>query len=463
MSPEGTSPQFPQGLPNDAEDVSWALSTGQAMWNRGDAVEAIRWLKRASDAASEAGADDRAFALARAAAELKIASGAGTMTPQPPDVRPAQPVIPAPPPPLASPNRPAAFAPPSRAPAPHGAPSPPPHRPPTTPPPGGSYGAPAGYGSASHEAAEYGAPHAQRGARPGATTLQSPALATPSPRPGPSVTPPPGAVVSGSGPTPSSRPRPPAGGSVAPPTSARGSGSGGPVSQRSGTVQMSATPPAPPTPFPSAFPAPVRPFGPSPSPSTAGMAAVTTNGAALAHTSIHADPSPLSEDDEEEAGEATILNQPSPLANAVTDPPLRLIDDVPTMARVQPFELTGALDSRPPAAGSSRAPQPRASASAAPAPSVEPPSQMITPSAPDVVAREVEKSTPPPVGLDLPPARGPLATPASAAVPAMRGWLHRVDGVARVSPFTSPKPEGAVEIIVLSADESVNLLEYLSS
>ena len=66
---------FPQALPNDPEDVAWALSTGQAMWSRGDIPEAIRWIKRASESASDAGADDRAFALARAAADLKMNSG----------------------------------------------------------------------------------------------------------------------------------------------------------------------------------------------------------------------------------------------------------------------------------------------------------------------------------------------------------------------------------------------------
>jgi hypothetical protein len=195
------------------------------------------------------------------------------------------------------------------------------------------------------------------------------------------------------------------------------------------------------------------------------MAAVTTNGAALANTSIHRDASPLSnaDEDDEEAGESTIINQPSPFATAATDPPMRLIEDVPTMARVQPFELTGALDTRPASASSSRSPGPTARSAGNPLPGAERPSQGLTPPAPDVVAREVAKSGPPPAGTELPPARGHLPTPASAAVPAMRGWLHRVDGVARVSPFTAPKPEGAVEIIVLSADESVNLLEYLSS
>lgn len=448
MSSEGTSPQFPQGLPNDSEDVSWALSTGQAMWNRGDAVEAIRWLKRASDAASDAGADDRAFALARAAAELKLASGAGTVTPQPPEVQPPQPVIPAPPPPLASPNRPVAFAPPSRAPGP---PSQMPGRPPTAPPP-------AAYTSDAEPAPSL------RSQRPVASTMQSPAMsAPPGPaRPSPSMTPPPGAVHGGPGATPSTRPRPPtATGSATPiPPAAR---PGGPVSQRTGTIQMSATPPAPPTPFPSAFPPPVsRTLGKSPS--TSGMPAVTPPPPSAPASAP--DSSPLGDADED-AGEATLINQMSPVVSppvAPADPPLRLIDDVPTMARVQPFELTGALDNRPTAVPNPpRVPmsRPAAGTPAVPIPlsahtDTTAVHHMVTPSAPSVAPQDDD-------ALVVPPPRGPMPTPASAAVPAMRGWLHREGGAARVRPFTSPKPEGAIEIIILSADESVNLLEYLSS
>jgi hypothetical protein len=61
---------FPNKLPDDAEDVSWALSTAEAMWNRGDYAEAVRWIRRAAEAASESDADARHLELAKAAAEL---------------------------------------------------------------------------------------------------------------------------------------------------------------------------------------------------------------------------------------------------------------------------------------------------------------------------------------------------------------------------------------------------------
>lgn len=83
-----SDPRFPEALPTDSEDVSWALSTGQACWARGDQADAVRWVKRASDSAADAGDDDRAFALARAAAELKQAAGIGA-TVAPPAAPPA--------------------------------------------------------------------------------------------------------------------------------------------------------------------------------------------------------------------------------------------------------------------------------------------------------------------------------------------------------------------------------------
>jgi hypothetical protein len=80
---------FPQPLATDLEDVAWALSTAQAMWARGERADALKWVKRASEAAEEAGDDDRAFALARQVAELKDA--AGSMAPPPPPPPPPEP------------------------------------------------------------------------------------------------------------------------------------------------------------------------------------------------------------------------------------------------------------------------------------------------------------------------------------------------------------------------------------
>jgi hypothetical protein len=61
---------IPRVLDTDAEDVIWALQTADALWKRGERVDAIVWLRRAAQAAGDAEDDDRAFALAREAAEL---------------------------------------------------------------------------------------------------------------------------------------------------------------------------------------------------------------------------------------------------------------------------------------------------------------------------------------------------------------------------------------------------------
>jgi hypothetical protein len=112
MSDELMLPQVPEAKPEDPEDVSWALSTAEAMWARGDHSEGIKWVRRAAEAASEAEFDARALELAKAAAEL-----AGLVTRRlsrasidleeiepvseaaPPPVPPARPASPANPPP----------------------------------------------------------------------------------------------------------------------------------------------------------------------------------------------------------------------------------------------------------------------------------------------------------------------------------------------------------------------------
>lgn len=65
--------EFPGPEPGDPEDVTWTLQTAGTMWNRGDTHEAIRWLRRAAEAAGNSGADLRAVTLARAAADLTSA------------------------------------------------------------------------------------------------------------------------------------------------------------------------------------------------------------------------------------------------------------------------------------------------------------------------------------------------------------------------------------------------------
>jgi len=121
-----TSSPIPAVRDDDPEDVSWALSTAATQWARGDRVEALKWLRRAAEAASEEEKDARALELAKAAADLTTPS-------MPPPSRPPPAVTPKAPPAAAS-SRP--IVPP---PAPSSrpmvtAPKPAPSRPATQPP-----------------------------------------------------------------------------------------------------------------------------------------------------------------------------------------------------------------------------------------------------------------------------------------------------------------------------------------
>ena len=64
------SSPFPVPEDADTEDIAWALETAGALWARGDAREAIRWIRRAAESASDNGLDMRAVELARNAADL---------------------------------------------------------------------------------------------------------------------------------------------------------------------------------------------------------------------------------------------------------------------------------------------------------------------------------------------------------------------------------------------------------
>ncbi len=71
MEQPGSRPSpIPPANTDDAEDVAWALSTAEAMYARGDRTDALKWLRRATEAASEGDTDDRALELAKATAEL---------------------------------------------------------------------------------------------------------------------------------------------------------------------------------------------------------------------------------------------------------------------------------------------------------------------------------------------------------------------------------------------------------
>src|SRR5262245_14002020 len=118
---------FPSPDDDDAEDVAWGLTTGAALWKQGERYDAIVWLKRAVDAASQAGLGRRADELNRAATAL-LASLSGPVVPTPSGQAPTGPPLRSPPPPapagVTSPHPPVALAPVAVAPV--AAPPPPP-------------------------------------------------------------------------------------------------------------------------------------------------------------------------------------------------------------------------------------------------------------------------------------------------------------------------------------------------
>jgi hypothetical protein len=62
---------LPSPETSDAQDVRWALETARTLWGQGERREALQWVRRAAEAAAEAGADDRALSLAKMGAELR--------------------------------------------------------------------------------------------------------------------------------------------------------------------------------------------------------------------------------------------------------------------------------------------------------------------------------------------------------------------------------------------------------
>jgi hypothetical protein len=87
--------------PSDGEEVKWALSTAEALLSRGERAEAIKWVRRAAEQASDDGADERSIELARAVGELATIVASA---PPPPAVvaaapPPAEAPVPPPPPP----------------------------------------------------------------------------------------------------------------------------------------------------------------------------------------------------------------------------------------------------------------------------------------------------------------------------------------------------------------------------
>ncbi len=64
------APQFPAPRTDDDGDVHWALTTAAALWAKGDGVEALKWLRRAAESASDANQDARSLELFKAAADV---------------------------------------------------------------------------------------------------------------------------------------------------------------------------------------------------------------------------------------------------------------------------------------------------------------------------------------------------------------------------------------------------------
>ncbi len=70
---------IPSPRDGDSEDVHWALTTAASLQAQGEHVEALRWLRRAVEAAAEASNDGRAIELGKRAADLaQVLGGAPT-------------------------------------------------------------------------------------------------------------------------------------------------------------------------------------------------------------------------------------------------------------------------------------------------------------------------------------------------------------------------------------------------
>lgn len=76
----------PEPESDDTDDTRWALQTAGTLWQQGEYRESLRWVRRAAEAAAEAGRDDRALVLAKAGAELRGAVEIPRTLPPPPPV-----------------------------------------------------------------------------------------------------------------------------------------------------------------------------------------------------------------------------------------------------------------------------------------------------------------------------------------------------------------------------------------
>jgi hypothetical protein len=63
--------RVPETQSSDPTEVAEALEIARTLWEKGERRDAIRWVRRAAEAADEAGETTRVATLARAAAELE--------------------------------------------------------------------------------------------------------------------------------------------------------------------------------------------------------------------------------------------------------------------------------------------------------------------------------------------------------------------------------------------------------
>lgn len=96
----------------DDETVVTALETAAIFGAKGDAQEAMRWLRRAAESAGAAGDDERALSLSRVAAELhdELSGTRPVASPRPVPSSPPRPVPSSPPRPVPSPPPPASVS-----------------------------------------------------------------------------------------------------------------------------------------------------------------------------------------------------------------------------------------------------------------------------------------------------------------------------------------------------------------
>src|SRR5688572_4537409 len=78
-------PAFPKALDDDDDDVAWALQTAGVQWERGGHADAVVWLRRAAEAAIEAGKFTRGADLQRGATAVESWVERGVAGPAPDD------------------------------------------------------------------------------------------------------------------------------------------------------------------------------------------------------------------------------------------------------------------------------------------------------------------------------------------------------------------------------------------